>query len=101
MVPLTLVILLAVALLDRLILDYVPGVTQDSWGRAAIHLVSNLLIGFAGLEVLRRAARRQRLMRNETSPILAVAENEGVPAVAAEEVELAHDHHEHEPVPAH
>ncbi|WP_420642069.1 NADH-quinone oxidoreductase subunit NuoH [Candidatus Leptofilum sp.] len=100
MVPLTLVILLAVALLDRLVLDLVPGITEGSWVRAAVHLVSNLIIGFAGLEVLRRAARRQRKMHNTASPILAVAENEGDPITVEEEVGPAHDHH-HEPVPAH
>jgi NADH-quinone oxidoreductase subunit H len=99
MVPLTLVILLSVAVLDRLVLDLVPGVTEDSWVRVAVHLVSNLLIGFAGLEVLRRAARRQRKMNNVNSPILAVAENEGHPAMVVEEMESVHEHHE--PVPAH
>ncbi|GJM39900.1 MAG: NADH-quinone oxidoreductase subunit H [Ardenticatenaceae bacterium] len=99
MVPLTLVILLSVALLDRLVMDLVPGITLDSWVRVAVHLVSNLIIGFAGLEVLRRAARRQRQMHNMTSPILAVAENEGRPIDVAEEMEPAHNHHE--AVPAH
>ena len=99
MVPLTLVILLSVALLDNLILAYVPGVTEESWSRAVIHLLSNLIIGFAGLEVMRQAARRQRRRHNLRSPILAVAENEGAPVLGAEEAETAHDHHE--PVPAH
>ncbi len=99
MVPLTLVILFSVALLDRLVLDFVPGVTEDSWLRVMVHLVSNLVIGFAGLEVLRRAAQHQRQMNNLMSPILAIAENEGVPVTVAEEIEPVHDHHE--PVPAH
>ncbi len=96
MVPLTLVILLSVALLDRVIVDYLPGVGEA--GRAGIHFVVNMLIGVAGVEVLRRSARRQRQHHNDLSPILAIAENEGDPIVVAE-VEPAHDHHE--PVPAH
>lgn len=94
MVPLTLVLLFTVALLDRLILDFIPGVGEA--GRAAIHFVSNIIIGFAGLEVLRRAAQRQRQRHNTTSTVLAVAENEGAPVHVAAEVEPAH-----EAVPAH
>ncbi|MAT95593.1 MAG: NADH-quinone oxidoreductase subunit NuoH [Anaerolineaceae bacterium] len=96
MVPLTLVLLLSVALLDRLIVDYLPGVGEA--GRAGIHFASNIVIGFAGLEVMRRAARRQRQQHNGRSPILAITENEGA-AVAAAEAEPVHDHHD--PVPAH
>ena len=96
MVPLTLVLLLAVALLDRLIVDFLPNIGEA--GRAGIHFASNVVIGFAGLEVLRRAARRQRQQHNTTSPVLAVAENEGEPVLVAE-AEPVHDHHE--PVPAH
>lgn len=101
MVPLTLTLLLTVALLDRLILDYIPGIGVA--GRAGIHFASNILIGFAGLEVLRRAAQRQRRHHNETSTILAVAENEGAPIHVAAEVEPmhAHGHDAHEPVPVH
>ncbi len=96
MVPLTLVLLLAVALLDRVIVDYLPNVGEA--GRAGIHFVSNILIGFAALEVLRRVARRQRQQHIDRSSILAIAENEGEPVVV-DEMESAHDHHE--PVPAH
>lgn len=92
MVPLTLVILFTVAILDRLILDYIPGITD--LGRAGIHFASNVIIGFAGLEVLRRAARRQRQQHHDLSPILAVAENEGEPIAVAQTAEPAHDHHE-------
>ena len=97
MVPLTLVILLSVALLDRLILDFIPGANDA--GRAAIHFGSNVVIGLIALEMVRRAARRQRQLQNELSPILAVAENEGQPIAAAPMAEPAHDHHE--AVPAH
>ena len=96
MVPLTLVILFAVALLDNLITDFLPNISEA--GRAGIHLASNVVIGIAGLEVLRRAARRQRQMQNEMSPILAVAENEGE-LVTVPEAEPVHEHHE--AVPAH
>ncbi|VAW43007.1 NADH-ubiquinone oxidoreductase chain H [hydrothermal vent metagenome] len=94
MVPLSLVILFTVALLDKLILDFLPNVGDG--GRAAIHLVSNILIGVASLEILRRAARRQRQLHNNMSPILAIAENEGAPIAVAPAVESVHD-----PVPAH
>ncbi len=97
MVPLTLIILLTVALLDRLIVDYLPGAGDA--GRAGIHFVVNILIGFAGLEVLRRSAQRQRQQHKQFSSILAIAENEGEPAAVAE-AEPVHDDH-HEPVPAH
>lgn len=61
MVPLTLALLFTVAVLDKLILDYIPGVTADSWSRALIHFVSNILIGFGALEILRRRGRQVRL----------------------------------------
>jgi NADH-quinone oxidoreductase subunit H len=98
MVPLTLVLLLTVAVLDRLIGTYLPGVGEA--GRAGIHFASNVVIGLAALEVLRRAARRQRQQHQGSSPILAIAENEGAPVFLAEvEAEPVHDHHE--AVPAH
>jgi NADH-quinone oxidoreductase subunit H len=96
MVPLTLVLLLSVALLDRLIVDYLPGVGEA--GRAGIHFASNIVIGLAGLEVVRRAARRQRQQHINRSSILAIAENEGEP-IAVIEAESAQEHHE--PVPVH
>lgn len=97
MVPLTLVVLFSVALLDNLIKDYIPGISEA--GRAGIHFASNVVIGFAGLEVLRRAAHQQRQKHQDLSPILAVAENADAPISVASEPEPAHDHHE--PVPAH
>ena len=97
MVPLTLVILFTVALLDRLIVDYIPGVGEA--GRAAIHFASNVVIGLVALEMVRRAARRQRQLHNGNGGVLAIAENEGAPIGVAPVVEPAHDHHD--PVPAH
>ncbi|MBK8902783.1 MAG: NADH-quinone oxidoreductase subunit NuoH [Anaerolineaceae bacterium] len=102
MVPLMLTILLTVALLDRLILDYIPQVGDA--GRAGIHFASNIAIGLAGLEVLRRSARRQRQRHNNTSTVLAVAEDAGALLYVTAEVEPdhAHDEHDaHEPIPAH
>ena len=96
MVPLTLVLLLSVALLDRLIVDYLPGVGEA--GRAGIHFASNVVIGFAGLEVMRRVARRQRQQQTGNRSVLAFTEDEGAPFTAAE-TEPEHD--SHEPVPAH
>ncbi|MCP4421192.1 MAG: NADH-quinone oxidoreductase subunit NuoH [Chloroflexi bacterium] len=94
MVPLSLVILLTVAFLDKLLMGLIPNITDG--GRAAIHLASNLIIGFASLELLRKAAHRQRQLHNDLSPVLAIAENEGAPIVVTSVAEAAHD-----PVPAH
>ena len=96
MVPLTLVILFAVALIDMVLKLYFPAILASDASRAAVHLVSNVIIGFAGLEVLRKAARRQRQLHHDRSPVLAVAENEGEPIRVAPSAEAVHD-----PVPAH
>lgn len=58
MVPLSLVLLFTVAVLDKLIFVWFPDVTE--WGRALIHLVSNLLIAVVTIEILRRRIQRQR-----------------------------------------
>lgn len=63
MVPLTLVMLLTVAVLDKLI----PS-NADPLVRAAIHLVSNVLIGFGTLEILRRRGRENRLLSQDNAP---------------------------------
>ena len=55
LVPLSLVLLLVVAIVDKLI-----PVGAGDYYRAGIHLVSNLLVGFGALEFLRRRAARQR-----------------------------------------
>lgn len=89
MVPLTLVILFTVALLDMVIKQYFPGMPEAS--RAVTHFASNVVIGIAGLEILRRAARRQRQMQHDLSPVLAVAENEGDPIAVAPADEPVHD----------
>ncbi len=58
LVPLTLVLILIAAVLDKLI----PQGTSDI-ARAAIHLASNVLLLFVVLEILRRYSRRQRQSR--------------------------------------
>jgi NADH-quinone oxidoreductase subunit H len=55
LVPLSLILLLVVALVEKLI----PAGT-DPFYRAGIHLLTNLLIGFVTLEILRRVARHRR-----------------------------------------
>lgn len=55
LVPLSLVLLLVVAVVDKLI-----PVGAGDYYRAGIHLVSNLVVGFIGLEFLRRRAAHQR-----------------------------------------
>lgn len=52
MVPLTLALLFAVALLDKLIFIWFPDITN--LGRALIHLSSNLIIAAVALEIVRR-----------------------------------------------
>lgn len=59
MVPLTLVMLLTVAILDKLI----PA-SADPLVRAGVHLVSNVLIGIGTLEILRRRGRANRLSQD-------------------------------------
>jgi NADH-quinone oxidoreductase subunit H len=57
MVPLTLVLLFTVAVLDKLIIEYMD---VAEWTRALIHLVSNVVIAVAVVEWLRWRIRRQR-----------------------------------------
>lgn len=61
MVPLTLVMVFTVAILDKLI----PANTAPLV-RAAIHLASNLLIGFTTIEILRRRGQQARLAQQAT-----------------------------------
>ncbi|HSM56776.1 MAG TPA: NADH-quinone oxidoreductase subunit NuoH [Candidatus Sulfomarinibacteraceae bacterium] len=55
LVPLSLLLLLVVAIVDKLI-----PVGAGSYYRAGVHLFTNLVIGFSALEILRRRARRDR-----------------------------------------
>jgi hypothetical protein len=72
MVPLTITLVLAVAVLDKLIPVGVNELT-----RGGIHLVSNLVIGFVTLEILRRRGRQNRLAQEaqrQTAPDIAAAD---------------------------
>lgn len=55
LVPVSLVLLLVVAIVDKLI-----PVGASEYYRAAIHLVSNLVVGLGALEILRRRAAHKR-----------------------------------------
>ena len=64
LVPVSLVLLLVVAILDKMI----PEGTNDLV-RAGILLASNVLIAFVALEVLRRNARRQRQIEMDSETV--------------------------------
>jgi NADH-quinone oxidoreductase subunit H len=70
LVPLSLALIFTVAVLDKVIIEL--GVTGDV-GRGLIHLVSNLLIGFTILEIIRRRAHRQREAEEESEVVPAAA----------------------------
>ncbi len=57
LVPISLVLILVAALLDKLI-----PVGTNELIRSGLHLASNLLIAFVALEIMRRSARRHREM---------------------------------------
>lgn len=86
MVPLTIVLLFTVALLDKIIMKYIPGITADGWLRALIHFGSNILIGIGTLEILRSRGRKERA---------------AVEAEMADEDEHDDHAHDHHAVPAH
>lgn len=77
LVPLSLVIVLTVAVVDKLI---PTGAT--AWGRALIHLASNLAVGLLTVEILRRRGRQQR----------EAFEGQAEEASPADELELAAHH---------
>jgi NADH-quinone oxidoreductase subunit H len=54
LVPVVLVLILVVAVVDRTMVD------ASDWARAAVLLLSNLVIGFIALDFVRRYGRRQR-----------------------------------------
>lgn len=62
LVPLTLSLILVVAVLDKL--PFMENASDLS--RAGIHLASNLLVGYVTLELMRRRARKLRLAQDET-----------------------------------
>jgi NADH-quinone oxidoreductase subunit H len=61
LVPVTLLLVLAVAILDQFVGD------AELWVRTAVHFTSNVVIFFITLEMLRRFAHRQRYV-SETVP---------------------------------
>jgi NADH-quinone oxidoreductase subunit H len=64
LVPISLVLILVVALLDKLI----PTGTNELV-RSGLLLASNLLIAFIALEIIRRSARRQRAMEMDSEVV--------------------------------
>ncbi len=83
LVPVTLVMILMVAVLDKLI---PPGTNELV--RASLHLASNVFIAFVTLEILRRNGRR-RMMEQEAE---ALAGQEAVETVPHEIAEAAPAH---------
>jgi len=83
LVPLTLVLILTAAVLDKLI---PPGTNELV--RGSLHLASNVLIAFVTLEIMRRYSRRQRGM--QTGRPQSTEEKAG--EMAHEVVETAHAH---------
>lgn len=93
-VPLSLVLVFAVALVDK----FIPEGTGQ-FTRMAIHLATNLVLAIATLEILRRRGRqnRQAMLGGDGSA------GHGTPAPSggpAEHVEPAHDTHEELPLGA-
>ena len=83
LVPVTLVMILTAAVLDKLI---PPGTNELV--RASLHLASNIIIAFVTLEILRRNGRRRKMQR-EAQAVAELEENETVPQDLAE---AAHAH---------
>ncbi len=84
LVPLSLVLVLVVALVDKLI----PSGASDYY-RAGVQLAANLLIGYVTIEILRRVARRQRRV------------TEGPPSAPSGHAVEAAEAHEHLDAAAH
>jgi len=82
LVPITLVMILVVAVLDKLI---PPGTNELV--RASLHLASNILIVFVTLEILRRNGRRRRMQA-----VQAGTELEEIETGAHDIAEAAHAH---------
>lgn len=83
LVPISLVLILTVAVLDKLIPD-----GTNELVRASLHLASNVLIVFITLEIMRRYSRRQRRMQaNQQYP-----GSEETGDLVADSAEAAHAH---------
>jgi NADH-quinone oxidoreductase subunit H len=77
-VPLSLVLIFTVAIVDKLI----PA-SAGVYGRYAIHLLANLIIGFGALEILRRRARQARQAQEGEGGETAVSATTATADVAA------------------
>lgn len=75
LVPLTLVLILVVAIIDKLL-----PVDVNEWVRAGVLFTANVLLALAALEIVRRHARRRRQEAEPLSPTAAIAETEPVAA---------------------
>ncbi len=84
MVPLSLVLLFAVAITDKVVQNY--GLTE--YGRMSSHLIVNILIAWATVEILRWRARRQR--EEVEGPRNGQWRAEPVLTEASEDAHLAH-----------
>ena len=87
LVPLTIVLIFTVAILDKVLDSLAVG----DVARAAIHLLSNLLVGWATIEWLRYRGRKRRA---EFEALMAVRRGQPLPAVEEETAaaEAAHAH---------
>jgi NADH-quinone oxidoreductase subunit H len=83
LVPISLVLILTVAVLDKVIPD-----GTNELVRASLHLASNVLILFITLEILRRFSRRQRRMQAEQQDVGLGETGDLVPDIT----EAAHAH---------
>jgi hypothetical protein len=83
LVPISLVLILTVAVLDKVIPD-----GTNELVRASLHLASNVLILFITLEIMRRYSRRQRRMQVDQQDVELGEIGDLVPDVT----EAAHAH---------
>jgi NADH-quinone oxidoreductase subunit H len=87
LVPLTIVLIFTVAILDKVLDSLAVGDIT----RAVIHLISNLLVGWATIEWLRRQGRKRKI---EFEALMAARRGEPLP-VPEEEPAMAEAVHAH------
>jgi NADH-quinone oxidoreductase subunit H len=87
LVPLTIVLIFTVAILDKVLDSLAAGAIT----RAIVHLLSNLLVGWATVEWLRYRGRRNRL---EFETMMAARRGETLPVLEEKPIvpEAAHAH---------
>jgi NADH-quinone oxidoreductase subunit H len=76
LVPLVLALILVVALVDKLMVD------ADDWARTAVLLLSNIVLGLVALDLIRRHARRQRLVSEAVESVEASVDTQPVSSPA-------------------